>query len=187
MRRSRHALLRSATAELHDDLERAVDAAGYFSSPAAYGRYLQRLEQLHRTLAERATGAVRLAFFEFGFQDRISWLREDLRQLGLAPLPARTDASGPAISGERSAAAGCLYVILGAALGARFLLRRAESLALQDGAGTTYLSALASARDWPRFLDGLEADEGIDASLLVAGAVATFGCFRMYLTEAVAA
>lgn len=186
MRRSRHAVLRSATADLHEDLERAVDAAGYFSSAASYGRYLQRLHRLHRVLTARATGSVAALFSDYAFDDRIVWLQDDLDRLGLAPLPMESGVPPLGMVIDRSAATGCLYVILGASLGARVLLRRANALALPDGAGKAYLTALAAAQDWPRFLDALETDDVLDLDSLVAGATATFGCFRTHLTEALA-
>lgn len=106
---------------------------------------------------------------------REAWLRQDLAWHGLEPLRA-----APALAlGGDAAAAGCLYVIEGSALGARLLLRDVGPLGFDADAGASFLHRHAgegTARRWRDFTAMLEAagfDAAADRAMLDAAA-ATF-------------
>ena len=188
MRRSRHMSLRAATAELHAELDTRVGHAGFFASRSAYGTYLQRLHLLHRMLAERVGAHEADLVARYPVNDRVAWLADDLLSLGLAPLPLEAAHGKRAFTVEgRAGLLGYLYVMLGASLGSRVLVREAEALLRPLDTGTTYLRNLAQWTGWPAFLDQLEADAAAGDAGLVEGATQTFELFMDYLTETVPA
>lgn len=181
-RGSRHAFLRGATAEVHENLEAVIEARAYLEALPAYGQYLQRLHAFHRAFA----GAIRSHSADLAGTWRLdaheSWLETDLEDLGLSPLDARArQTSSPRIAG-RASAFGAAYVLFGSSLGARFLLKRADGLDLPEGRGKTYLASLALESDWPGFLRGLEAEPALSEPELLRGALETFESFRDHMT-----
>jgi heme oxygenase len=106
--------------------------------------------------------------------ERADWLAEDLRAIGCAPLPV---ASMPALRGDAQGAA-ALYVVEGAALGARVLLADARRLGHGRNAGACFLHRHAEGEHgqrWPRFVRALDADfSGSDPAALCAAANAAF-------------
>lgn len=184
--KSRHTLLRETTAAAHDRLDRGISEAGYFASVARYGLYLQRLHGLHCDFEAGLGAHVQPLARRFEVDRRSAWLGEDLDGLGLGVLPsayARDRQVGCTQSTSRFI--GCLYVMLGAALGARYLIRQAGQLDMPAGRGLTYLTQLSQSAHWPVFLHDLEAAPLASRDDLVAGALATFDCFHTYLLEPV--
>lgn len=179
-------LLREATAAAHDRLDRGISEAGYFASVPLYGLYLQRLHGLHCAFeAELAADAQPLAR-RFEVDRRSAWLARDLEGLGLSALPAVHSRNRHAgWTGSSPRFFGCLYVMLGAALGARFLMRQAGQLDMPAGLGRTYLTQLSQSAHWPVFLQDLETAPLASPDDLVAGALATFDCFHTHLLEPV--
>jgi heme oxygenase len=175
MRRPRHAFLRNITAEAHEKLELAMEAAGFFNSLPAYGSYLRRLRLFHKTFEDCFTGP-RLALLQnWRIRDHAAWLDEDIAALDLSPLPGNTayQLRRPQLQ-DHTSALGALYVMLGATLGSRLLVKQLEALHLPPGKGRTYLTSLSGSSDWPAFLTALEEDAGICEAALGQGAVSTF-------------
>lgn len=182
--RPRHTLLREATAALHDRLDTAVFDAGFFATVPLYGLYLQRLHRLHRAFEAALAGEKQPLARRFELDQRSAWLVSDLDDLRLGTLPAGKVSFEPAPwTGSTSGFFGCLYVMLGASLGARYLIRQAEKLDMPAGAGLTYLTRLAQPVHWPVFLHDLEEAPAILHDDLVAGARATFQNFYDHLLE----
>jgi heme oxygenase len=180
----RHILLRKSTSAAHDRLDRGVSEAGFFATVPLYGVYLQRLHALHHAFeAGLVADALPLAR-RYEVDCRSAWLASDLDDLGLRVLPI---AQAPFGSAQRtwstSGLFGCLYVMLGASLGARFLIRRAETLAIPEGRALTYLTRLSQSAHWPEFLKDLESAPVASLDDLVAGALATFESFHDQLLE----
>lgn len=182
----RHMLLRETTAAAHDRLDRGISEVGYFASVPLYGLYLQRLHGLHCAFeAELAGDALPLAR-RFEVDRRSAWLARDLDGLGLRVLPPAHERKRYAgLTGSSSRFFGCLYVMLGAALGARFLMRQAAQLDMPAGLGLTYLTQLSQSAHWPVYLQDLETAPLVSLDDLVAGASATFDCFHTHLLEPV--
>lgn len=180
--------LRAATAELHAELDSRVGHAGFFASRSAYGTYLQRLHLLHTILAERVGAREADLEARYRVDDRVAWLAEDLMALGLAPLQPEAAHGKRAFTVKgRAGLLGFLYVMLGASLGSRVLVRQAEALLQPMDTGTTYLRNLAQWTGWTAFLDHLEVDAAAGEAGLVEGATQTFELFMDYLTETVPA
>jgi heme oxygenase len=184
--RPRHLLLRQATADIHDRLDRGVEEAQYFSKLPRYGLYLQRLHRLHSDFEESLSHAVRAHVSRFNLDKRSALLLADLSSLGLAPLPRDATAGlrTPATD-SFSSLLGCLYVMLGAQLGARVLIRKAEHLELPHGRGLAYLTCLSQAKNWPQYLQELENALIHSVDDLLGGATRTFESFCDHLLEPV--
>lgn len=131
-----------------------------------YARYLRAMHAVHAALEpplQRRGFAVA----------KLPWLDEDLRYLGL-PVPRPVDAVQPR---DAAMAAGCAYVLEGAALGARVLYRQwAAPLGFANGTGARFLHGHGeeTGRRWARFvatLDALVLDEReLDACITAAEA-----------------
>lgn len=178
--------LRQATASLHEDLERQVEAAQYFGSLPAYRIYLQRMHGFYREF-ESTSPAVDCGLGVLSpARDRIGWLEEDLAALGI-PALARTHGAAEekpsAAHDVRSEFLGGLYVICGASLGARLLVQKTAALDLPERCGQSYFTNVATAKDWKRYLEALEQAPSISIAPLKAGAVRTFGDIRRHLCE----
>jgi heme oxygenase (biliverdin-IX-beta and delta-forming) len=173
-RAPRHAYLREATAAIHAEVERAVDAAGYFADVGRYGVYLRRLHLFHGQLAaaERVVGDASRAYWRV--DEHLAWLTQDLAALGLAPFGAPLPrVRGPNLR-DPTASLGALYVVVGSALGSRILVKQARAILPAAAGGDRYLSALAETTDWPGFLGVLERAEISSEARLGQGAIAAF-------------
>lgn len=142
-----HRLLRARTAAAHARLDAGF--AGGFRDALAYDAYL--------------AGMARFLDHAIAVIGAEAWLLEAraalASDLGLhAPLPP-----APTAEGDVARVAGWRYVVAGATLGARVLLRQAS--ALEGGAHldrTRFLSTFSSSDAWPRSL-ALLRDAGFDA------------------------
>jgi heme oxygenase len=186
MRRPRHAYLRDTTKAAHDALERAVESAGFFDGVAAYGNYLRRMRLLHLSL-ERSLGSASGEWLgRWGLADHASWLDDDLYALSIAALPASAARGFRKPKCDDDAARlGAFYVMLGATLGARLLVRRIDSLTLPPAQGRTYLTALSRCNDWPGYLEALEAEPLSSEPGIGAGAVAAFESVLDHMSGAI--
>jgi heme oxygenase len=75
--------------------------------------------------------------------------------------------------------------MLGAQLGARVLIRKAEHLELPHGRGLAYLTCLSQAKNWPQYLQELENALIHSVDDLLGGATRTFESFCDHLLEPV--
>lgn len=160
-----HRLLRQATAPYHARLDDIL--GGGFDDREHYAGYLRGmrgfLADADRALAgDPMTRRLR------------AWLDGDCRALGLGPVEP---ASVPVAAVDtRAARLGWEYVIAGASLGARFLLRDAHRLGYAAGRGASFLAHHAAGEDWSQFLRRLAAETLAPAELprLCAGAIDAF-------------
>lgn len=147
--------LRTATRSAHARVDGVL--AGGIADLPDYARYLRGM---HAFVAS-AESALRdgAAPDAWDVPAWLDWLRADLDALGLAPLaPEAMRIDGPAQS------LGVLYVLEGSALGARVLLRDAQSLGLP---AVRFLRSHAdgeSGERWPRFLIFLQQAASPDAA-----------------------
>jgi heme oxygenase (biliverdin-IX-beta and delta-forming) len=156
-------LLRSDTREIHQRLD---DHVGGFETREDYADFVERSLRF-RAVAELSCSGYP-AWTPLLLADD---LRHDLGDLGLSP------ASGP-VEGldlpTSAAKLGGLYVLEGSALGARLLMRRAESLGLTDQYGARHLAhQTGDATRWKRFVAVLDRDDE-DPEAVLAGALAVF-------------
>lgn len=161
--------------------------AGFFETSMRYGQYLQRLHRLYRVIDALLIGPDRQLAKRFDIHLRAGWLADDLSQLGLPRLPPEHPVKlrAPVIRG-RSSFYGALYVLIGASLGARLLLPKANAL-VPAARGTDYFAQMARSAHWPAFLIQLESAELDSLDELQSGAETTFDSFYDHLLEPVPA
>lgn len=169
---SLRAVLRSETAAIHRQLDQLVDERQWFDDRAGYGRWLSGMCAFHDGI-ERALS--RYAPATSDRSARCERLALDLADIGFDIAPPRP-AARPEIR-DGVDALGVRYVVEGARLGARVLLRRAAQLGCNESFGARYLSAeAASLEDWHAILaalDGVTLDEA-SISRAVAASTRTF-------------
>lgn len=182
---SRRAWLRAETSACHDDLERAMDTCGYFASLPAYRDYLQRLHLFYGHFCTAMQEAHAQALERWRLPLHRDWLDADLSHFRLEPLRAAVAPAPLRIDG-RAAAYGAAYVVLGSALGARVLAKRARPLHTTGSGGFTYIEGLAASRDWTGFLADLEAEPSLATADLLRGALETFASFKHHMTGSLA-
>lgn len=141
-------ILRAGTSALHHQLDNAV---GEFDSRRSYADYVQKTHRFRAAIEA-----------ELGSEDEAEWnvdpvadlAANDLGDLGVATL---ADARFSMSNLTQASRLGALYVLEGSSLGARLLLRRAESLGLSADFGARHLAQQASDHQrWRSFLDQLE-------------------------------
>lgn len=160
--------LRERTAAAHA----AVDAAiGGFDSIDTYKRYLASLYGFRAPLEAGLEADCSAMLGPWRPASIAGALRADMADLGV-PIPALCPVDLPV---NRDGLLGTLYVLEGASLGARLLLRRAEALGLTPIHGARHL-ALQAARsgEWRAFLDILEADDNFDIEHAASASLAAF-------------
>lgn len=138
-----HNELRSATGELHRKLDSHAVLSPLISPTVTLGEYHAALLALHAITApaEDRIGEYcenRCLPMDYGNRRRMPLLLADLDFFGLTPgEPAW---NGPRIRSD-AALVGCLYVVEGAALGGRMILRRmAAALFISDRRGGRYFN-----------------------------------------------
>lgn len=159
-----HRLLRQATAPYHARLDAVL--GGGFATADDYAAYLNGMRGFLADAAD-ALGE------DAGLRRLRALLAADCGVLGLDGI----EPAGEAVSAVQPGPArlGWEYVISGASLGARFLLRDARALGFAPGSGASFLAAHA-AGDWHGFLERLF-DAALPASQLpqlCAGAIDAF-------------
>ena len=177
-----HSRLKSATADLHVEVESTLGLDKITKSAVEYSEALGILylvfNRSYKELADIDFQPLRIDLGSIG--RRRDWLAADLRALTTA-LPAPQSLGFElATSGHGF---GCLYVLEGSALGGRLISKRVKQmLGLGPGTGGAYFHGLGrqTANHWSRFLTVLNmipvnSAMGADAE---AGAIATFLAFR---------
>ncbi|WP_140455157.1 biliverdin-producing heme oxygenase [Amaricoccus solimangrovi] len=161
-------MLRAGTRAPHDALDRAV---GAIADEASYRRYLRGLYAFRAPVeAALERAAVPEGLADWRLVPLAPRLRADLDDLG-EPAPRPDDC--PETPGP-SAAAGMLYVLEGAAIGANLLRVRAARLGFDAGRGARHLARPEEAGRWGAFVARLDAAAGIDPEAALAGAQAAF-------------
>ncbi len=126
--------LRAATRDAHARVDACFPRG--LEDQATYRRYLLGMQALVDALeAGLARTPLDPAWAEWRRPQRGDWLADDLRTLGLQPMP-----DGPALAiADAAEAAGALYVIEGSAMGASQLQRQAAALGFGAGHGALFL------------------------------------------------
>ena len=174
--------LRTATAQAHDDVERAFDLDARLTGREAYTALLVRLHGFYGPV-EQALGAWdgRLPSVYLPARRRAALLDDDLCALGAA---ADGRALPPPTLPTEGHALGCLYVLEGSALGGRLVLRSARDrlgddlpVAFFGSVGREHLGA-----DWRALKTALDLHGSrhgpVDAT---AGALDTFSAMSRWL------
>ena len=170
-----HQALRLATAAAHTRIDAVV--GGGFCTAIDYGVYLRGM---HRFIV---VSQVALTEAGCGLASYREWLEADLSTLQLAPL--RGEVPTPA-DGHPVAQLGWEYVIAGAAMGARYLLRNAQTLGYSSDHGARFLAGHAAGSHWPSFLVRLERASlsSHDLQRLCDAALAAFAAAQSAFTTA---
>lgn len=160
-----HQALRQATAAAHARIDAVVGSG--LRTAVDYGVYLRGM---HRFIV-----VSQLALTEAGGD--LAWYREwleaDLASLQLTPLRDRVSMR---LDSHPVAQLGWEYVIAGAAMGARYLLRNAQTLGYSSDHGARFLAGHAAGSHWPCFLVRLQRANlsGPDLQRLGDAALAAF-------------
>jgi heme oxygenase (biliverdin-IX-beta and delta-forming) len=181
-----HSRLKSATADLHAEVEITLGLCKITKGAAAYSETLRIIYLVFdRAYKELATIDFRPLNIDLGsIGRRRDWLAADLHALAMAlPVPQSLDLELPT-SGHGF---GCLYVLEGSALGGRVISKRVkQTLGLGPATGGAYFHGLGrqTASHWSNFLTALNmipanSAMGADAE---AGAIATFLAFRQAIS-----
>lgn len=138
---STHELLRRATSEAHSRLDGLVGDS--LESSGGYGMYLRGMHRFIRV------SEVRLAGHGVMLDKARARLEQDLAALSFPPMlaPSPTTAESDPV-----ARIGWEYVVSGASVGARYLLRQAQQLGYSAEHGACFLAGHAGDPVWPRFL-----------------------------------
>lgn len=139
------AWLRAGTSDLHARVD-ACFADG-LGTPRAYARYLIGMHRFAADFEIVIDAVPRLSF----------WLANDLRHLGLTPMPPSGVRGFTRDADERL---GWEYVMAGSSLGARHLLRGVQTLGYSEAAGACFLARHAAGVEWKTVLDRLAARAG---------------------------
>ena len=182
-----HSRLKSATADLHVEVESTLDLDKITKDVAAYSEVILILylvfDCAYKELSDIDFQPLKIDLGSIG--RRRDWLAADLHALAL-PLPApRSLGFELPTSGHGF---GCLYVLEGSALGGRVISKRVkQTLGLGPATGGAYFHGLGrqTARHWSDFLTALNtipanSAMGADAE---AGAIATFLAFRQAISQ----
>lgn len=176
--------LREATRVIHERLERALPLTEPKLTVAAYRVIVEAFYGFYGPLEGRL---VRMDGLPIHGRNKVWWLRADLRALGasdaqvesLAVCANLPDVSTPA------RALGCLYVLEGATLGGRVIVRALGDhlgLSLENGAAFFEGYAAETRAMWRSFLGHLNASAEPRAEI-IAAAVATFTSFEDWLAN----
>jgi heme oxygenase len=166
--------LRQRTAQAHGELDASV---GLLDSMDRYARYLTGQFRFRAGIERPLSRTSFPAWFgDWRPQPLAGALAADLAALGMdTPDPAGGVPEGR-LDGE-SGLVGVLYVLEGAALGARFLYRGVRDLGLTAGTGAYHLELQTGGESWQGFL-GLLGRSSIDREEAAEAAVATFAYAR---------
>ncbi len=184
-------VLRSATREAHDRLERRVDALNAFAATTGRRAVVGRYYWLHVTAeAQLAPWVAGISDLDFARRRREPLILAALAELRAAP-PAGNAPHFPALRSVAEAL-GLLYVLEGSSLGGRLILRHLARLGI-DLAGLRFLDpyGAAAGERWTGFISVLEREAGRHAlgiGQVVSGGIKGFDYAEACLCgEAVAA
>jgi heme oxygenase len=183
--------LRAGTRDVHERLEARLTVQAIVASRASYSGVLARMLGVYGELEPRLEELLDAAWpaLDLVARRKLPLLRDDLLELGLTPRAIEALPRCPATPAPASpdAALGCLYVLEGATLGGKVILRAATALAVDRGAGGAFFGAYGPqvGRRWQEFA-AVVADAtvaGIDVALMAASARATFEALEAWLCD----
>jgi len=172
--------LKSATAKVHEAIDRSINEAGFLRTRSGYEGYVLATLQARRAVEIQleASGAM-AAYPPWTNQQLTAALRLDLADLGMS-LRDHTDHDAlPHLS--KGGIWGALYVLTGSALGAHVIRLRAAALDMTSEFGARHLAAqTVDPTAWRRFLTALEhaALNPDDEADCVSASLATFERFE---------
>ena len=154
-----HCRLKSATADDHARLDKALTRHDYFVSSAGYVAYLQRFYGF-QSAAERGLNAsnAQLVLADWLRRQRAAQAREDLLALGAAEVDGCTSqATKLLVSPRPEHVLGTAYVLEGSTLGGAVLLKAVAPLGVTAEHGGRFLASYGTARGamWQAFLQAL--------------------------------
>lgn len=175
--------LRERTAAAHAEVDAAI---GGFDSRAGYCSYLYGMLAFREPVEHLLSGAEFPARFGAWRPLAISSsIRADMADLELAAPDAMAAPAGLADKlNNPSALLGTLYVLQGASLGARVLVRRAASLGLSASFGARHLALQAEDNGWPQFLEILNREDIANAETAARASIAAFALARNAFVKA---
>lgn len=183
LRFCRHKQLRAATSGVHSAIDVQVSAEGFFATSERYAIYLQRMLAFQKSFDAAACGIRDDWLGKWGIPQRVSWLADDLAVFDRTPPCELASATARAWRfANASEVLGGLYVVMGAGLGARVLLARAQPFKRPSGGGVAYLRGLSETPRWPEFLEFLNTTTAIDENDMCQGALRTFECVAAHLS-----
>jgi len=166
--------LRNATASAHGRVDALLPQG--VAQPRDYAAYLRAM---HRFVAS--------SDLPDGARERyLPLLSDDLHTLGIAADAPPANARSTDASQDRYERLGWAYVFEGSSLGARMLLRQANSLGYSGRTGARYLNEHAGSIEWSNVLRQLEdsaPDEG-QLHRLVAASQHAFAAVEAALLDA---
>lgn len=170
----------------HEQLDKAVKANAPFETLASYARFVVAQYGFQAELKALYTDRrLKEIFVDLPQRCRADEAKADLHDLGTelpGPVP------GALLNPSTAAALGWLFVSEGSKLGAAFLIKRAQALALSDTFGARHLGEPAGGRaeGWKAFvrtLDSLQLSAEEDAEV-EQGAIDAFERFNVLLQQA---
>ncbi len=185
--------LREATRLAHARVEASLPLMSPSLTLATYVRVLEAFHGVYAQLEPRLSRAaaehgVALAL---GDRGKVALLVADLAALGksvaeVQALPRCADL--PRVT-SASQAIGVLYVLEGATLGGRIILRHVDAaLGLDAAGGAAFFSGYGDATGamWTRFSRHVDAASAIDTDVAIAAAIETFETLTVWLDAALA-
>ena len=182
--------LRSGTRDAHERLESRLRRELLSETAVSYVDVLSRLLGVYAPLESRLESQLQHHWpaLDLVARRKVPLLRADLADLGLtrqmiAAVPQCAYVPAPVSSAE---ALGCLYVLEGATLGGKVILRAVAASALRDGRrGGAFFGAYGSlvGQRWREFT-AVVADAtaaGADPAVIVSGARETFAAMEEWL------
>lgn len=178
-------ILETQTRPAHERVE-ALLALDEAATLARYLAYLQAMHAVIASVEDILARDVRLREFDLEPRRKCQRLERDLAFFGMPPAPGHVP-----LPEDRAARVGWLYVIEGATLGGRVLLRRLVprwSLAPERGAAFLAGYGERTAQMWRTFVDALNstAFTAEEKQACVAGAMQAFSVIEQQLRDSIA-
>jgi heme oxygenase len=183
--------LRAGTRAAHDRLEARLPPQSIVASRERYAAVLARMHGVYAGLEPRLELQLAAAWpaLDLAARRKLPLLVADLRELGFGQRTINALPRCPATPEPASAEAalGCLYVLEGATLGGKIILRAAAALGVGEDSCGRFFGAYGPqvGRRWRDFSAVVaEADAaGADVATMVASARETFAALEAWLCD----
>ncbi|MFO0614217.1 MAG: biliverdin-producing heme oxygenase [Polyangiaceae bacterium] len=183
-------MLKTSTADAHGRLERRAVATGFLRERGAYRRYLFAMSIFYEPCEAALRGGADVDP-EIAARTKLPWLRADLDALGgTADLSSSMPSfGGPEIRG--ASLWGLAYVLEGATLGGRFILRELDGSGVVPSNARRFFTGYGprTGEMWRTFRSHLERaiERGTSLDDVVRGAVDTFDAMHAWIDRALPA
>ena len=177
--------LRAATHLRHNELDRAIMAAGPFDNLTNYSKFLRAQDAFHRDILPLyATAGLSEVIGALAPQGRLQAIAEDAKSLSVDLLNGR---STPPPDLPLAEVLGWIYVAEGSNLGAAFLFKAATALGLTASHGASHLTEPKEGRAarWRVFSAALNqiSLSQVQDRQVIAGANAAFGAMIAHVNR----